>query len=476
MVLVAVAVVLASSTLLAVIHANDRFEIGWVQGTRMALAQSAEAGELYPPLYDGETIGGTRFMPLPIALHAAVAKGTGEFLLAGKLASYLSTVLLLGSVFVSLRSDGTRTVIALGLMTAVLATRPGFFAATTIQGDALPVLGQVAALGVINRSRGRIAVVTSAGLCSLAFFSKLSALWAPAAIVVWLAFRAPRRLWLFIGSFLGMLGLLLALLQGITHGRMVDNIGSFALSGVSFPGGVVRAPLRALTLIADAGPVAALLLLLAIVGMIYAVVNRGMTIYQVALPIGFLLLVAVASDAGALTNHTLDVVVLASLAVGVLTRGGSQLAGRSWGDTLVAVAVVWGSLLFTATDLERPVVDALRGTGSESPVRPLAGTIDVDDRILSEDPYVPVALGQRPVLLDAWALLRLEDRHPEWISRLAQRIRAHEFDKIVLLYDIGTRDWYNSVHLGETVAAAIRDEYRLIGSREGYYVYAPDDR
>jgi hypothetical protein len=476
----AATVVLASSILLAAAHANDRFQVGWVQGTRMALARSANEGDLFPPLYDGAAFGGTRFMPLPIVLHAGFARVTDEYLLSGKQASYLSTALLLGGVFVSLRQRGTRRVVAFALATAVLATRPGFLAATTIQGDALPVFWQVAALGVVNRSTGRISVVTSSALCVLAFLSKLSALWAPAAIVLWLGLRAPRRLWLFLGSFIGLLGVTIALLQWITDGRMLENLMALALSGASGPAAVVRAPLRALALIADSGPVAVVLVPIAIIGTLRAAKNGGITIAHVALPLAFLLLVAITADEGTLTNHVLDVVVLTTLVVGILACDSPRVAVGSWVAGIVGVSLVWGSVLFAVTDLEQPVVGSVRalvnGSETDRPVRPLGGIVDANDSILSEDPYVPVALGQRPVVLDAWALLRLGHRHPDWVAELSGRIEEGEFDRIILVNSIDFRSWYSSSHLGPEVAAAIRNSYQLVGVREGYYVYAPHER
>ena len=62
--------VAAASTLgwlyLAASHLHDRYGALHVQGAWMALARYANEGVLYPPLYDGQRYGGTRWMPLPI--------------------------------------------------------------------------------------------------------------------------------------------------------------------------------------------------------------------------------------------------------------------------------------------------------------------------------------------------------------------------------------------------------------------------
>ena len=99
--------------------------------------------------------------------------------------------------------------------------------------------------------------------------------------------------------------------------------------------------------------------------------------------------------------------------------------------------------------------------------------IHADEVVLSEDPYVPVSLGRTPLVLDAWALLRLGREHPEWTEDLARRIESREFDKIVLVYPITFRAWYSELHFGDTIASAIRRSYELDREADGYHVYIP---
>jgi hypothetical protein len=80
------------------------------------------------------------------------------------------------------------------------------------------------------------------------------------------------------------------------------------------------------------------------------------------------------------------------------------------------------------------------------------------------------------VILDAWALLRLDRHHPTWTDALVHRIQQREFDRIVLVYSLDFRGWYSQIHLGESIATAIRDNYRLAGTADGYFVYVPAPR
>ena len=66
----------AGVALLALAHVDDRYELDHVAGAWMALAQRFADGTLYPPLYDGEQFGGTRFAPLAISLYGGAARLT----------------------------------------------------------------------------------------------------------------------------------------------------------------------------------------------------------------------------------------------------------------------------------------------------------------------------------------------------------------------------------------------------------------
>ena len=145
---------------LAAAHANDRFEVGWVQGTRMALARYANDGTLFPPLYDGMNFGGTRFMPLPVLLHAGIAVHRREptFREDRELPDVGDQF---GSNFVLLKRMGCRNEMAVALTAATVATLAGFQTLLSIQGDALPVVWQLGAIGLVADKPERRSVTLS---------------------------------------------------------------------------------------------------------------------------------------------------------------------------------------------------------------------------------------------------------------------------------------------------------------------------
>ena len=117
------------------------------------------------------------------------------------------------------------------------------------------------------------------------------------------------------------------------------------------------------------------------------------------------------------------------------------------------------------------------------PLHPLDEYVKQDDALLSEDPSIPLLMGRRPVVLDAFMLPRLESRHPRWIRELSSRISAHEFDEIVLLQPITNVVWFAHTDFGSNVSEAIRGNYELkahvqssASGAADYWVYVPATR
>ena len=125
-----VALVIGCWLLIAGVHVDDRYALDHTAGAWLALARYANEGVLYPPLYDGSSFGGTRFMPLQFVTHAGLARLTGEYLVSGKLMAYASAAALLALTFVLARRLSGSLTVALGAVAAILVTRTGLLAAT----------------------------------------------------------------------------------------------------------------------------------------------------------------------------------------------------------------------------------------------------------------------------------------------------------------------------------------------------------
>jgi hypothetical protein len=476
-VLIGAAVFLAWALLLAV-HVDDRYQVDHVGGVRMALARYFNHGVLYPPLFDDGTYGGTRFMPLPVALHGALARITGEYLVSGKLLSYAVMIVLLVVMMLLTVRMGCRLSIAVALAATVLTTHTGLAAGMDLRADALPLLLQVLAIALVAGTSRPTSMVGAAALSALALLSKSSAVWAPLAIAMWLLVVDRRRLGWFLVPYGVFAAVLLGFFGAVTDGRFFVNVFGLATAGVQGPGSLLRGPYFLVHLLVQQALAAWALLPVAAAGFWLARAERRVSLYQLSLICCLVVLVVVLSDIGTGWNQLVDLVVLTGLVVG-------ELAGRSWPDPwprgVVTVALTGLLLWINLTGLvvvlipdARQALGQLRG-GHPPAARPLAGRATASTPVLSEDPYVPLALGQTPTVLDPFMLLRIGQEDPAAVQQLVRRINERAFRFVVLVEPLDPidREWWRQLHFGPEVVEALASSYRYTGRDQGYYVYEP---
>jgi hypothetical protein len=475
------AAVLIATTYLAVVHVDDRYRVDHVAGTRMALAQRVTEGTLYPELYDGELYGGSRFMPLPVVLHAALDGVIDDLLVSGKLLSYAAMLALLATTFGSLKRAGCPTSVSLGLSSLILTTDAGFTGAMDMRGDVLALALQLAAVAVAATSTRERWWLAAAPLAAVAFVVKLSALWAPIAIVLWLAFRRERRqLVAFVAAYAVVTVVLVALFAMLSEGRIFENVTGLATSGVGGVRDVILAPYRLFHLLVQEATTGWALIPLAVVGVWVSVrePDRGRSLRSLSLAASAAITLFVLTDVGTGRNQLIDPLVLAVVVVGGLAAtdvpSGASSRGPRAVPIVVALTTAWLLLSGLAVTLLPDVEATIRGEAT-FPRQPLAGIVDAETSLLTEDPYVALSVGQTPVILDAFMLPRLEQARPGAVADLVQRIRAHEFDVIVLLEGVEPvdRTWWAELDLGIPVVRAIADSYEYDGITNGYFVYTP---
>jgi hypothetical protein len=470
------AVAIAGWLFLGISHVDDRYGVLHVQGAWMALAQYADEGVLYPPLYDGERYGGTRWMPLPIVINAGAAKLTGEYLVSGKVVGIVSTAVLLVLVFLVLRRSCVRLPIAAALTATIVATKPGLVAGTTIGGDVTPVVLQLGAM-MVATSRRRRALAVAGALAALALASKTTGVWALLAIATWLALdRRWRDLALFGGTFAVSTAVLFGIVQAASDGRFIENIAILTLAGVGGGVGPIRAPNQLLYRMYRYAFAVWLLMPFAVAGVLSRVGWRRLGPYHLALIWALLLLLVTYTDVGADFNQLLDVTALTVIVVGMHSRrvATTRIATEPAALALT-VAIVWGA----GTGIVLTQVPDIRATLEHKqigyPVDPLRSLVGTGDQILSEDPYVPLSLGRDPVVLDPFMLLRLDRIDPAAVTDLVRRIEQKQFDYLVMITSLDPRNdlWWEQYHFGLRVVAAMRRAYVFEGRFDGYYVYRP---
>jgi hypothetical protein len=480
-----IAVAFGSVILVAAAHIDDRYNVNHVSGTWIALADDVRAGTLYRPLFDDGVFGGTWYTPLQFLLQAGAASISGEYIVSGKLLAYVTAAALLGLLFLLLRRVGCSRLVAAALVAAVLVSQAGLFAVTTIRGDTLPLLLQLAAVGLVARSVTRRSLVWAGLLCALAISAKLTAVWAPVALVLWLVVRDRRRLPAFLLSFAISSTAILGAFELASRGRMSETLLAVGGSGNA----EASSPLAGLPRLFDfvvttAGPVW-LVFPFIVVGFVRALTERKLTLYQLCLLVALPLLALVLADPGSDFNHIVDLVVVSLLVFGE-EWSRSERRGRD-GESLriaMAAALLLGSANAYRQPLQADTADATKSLLGRSsvayPNEPLRGVVGAGDRILSEDPTIPVLLGRRPDVLDAVSVRRIGLNHPTWLADLVGRLQREQYDRIVLIHPIENDLWYRERNFGEPVQAAIRRNYRLIARVRNrpldYWVYGPRSR
>src|SRR5262245_8330542 len=473
---------------IVIAHARDTYLLTHVSGNRMALARYLDEGVLYPPLYDGHNYGGTRIMPLSIVLHASAAGLTGEYVMSGRLLSCFILLVLAVVVFRVLRNLQCPASMAAILSAFLLVTEPGYrvgFSALT--ADGLAVLLQLLAVSSVTAYRGKTGIVMSAVFSALAFMTKFSALWAPMAVVTWLTMRKRNGVWLFASTYVALVAMLIGIVGVASGGRFFENVFGLSVAGVDGVRVALHAPTHLINIMFGNTPALWALVPVAVLGLAINLGRGETSIYDVSLICHIPLLLLIFADIGADANHLLDLAVLGVLVIGhassTLSRVFEEPSAvprqlRSHGLTVVQAVVLLFALWVTTTHLVVlvPAVYSAMVTftaGGNANHRPLEGRITAHDRILSEDPYIPVALGQVPVVMDPFMLLRIGTRHPDAVQPLIQRIEAREFDFVILTAPIERTWWWERFHFGRDVIQAIDRSYDFSGGAEGYYVYAP---
>jgi hypothetical protein len=476
--LMVAAAILAGWTFLAVAHVGDRYKLDHVSGVRMALAQYFTHGTLYPDLYDGSFYGGTRFMPLPIVLHGTLAELTGEYLVSGKLLAYGVLLALLAVMLGLLRAMRCPLPISLSLVAGVLVTKTGLAAGMNLRADILPLLLQLLAVATVAHTRRPRGTVAAGAFAALALVSKLSAVWAPLAICTWLVIVDRRRLVWFLTAYGLLTGALLGYFGAVTDNRLFENVFGLSTAGMNGIGSLLRGPYVLFHLLVDQATGTWALFPVVAGAAWLAAKRRELSIYLVSLAWCLVVLFVVLSDIGTGWNQLVDLVVLTALVVG-------ELAGRLRLDparrvaiaSALALLLVWVNLTGLVVVILPDVRTTLASwrTSQLYSSKPLSGRASPATKLLSEDPYVPVSLGQRPVVLDPFMLQRLGRRDPAAVARLVERIRAREFDLVVLVIPLQPVDseWWREMHFGTPVVEALADSYVFSGTVDGYHLYRP---
>jgi hypothetical protein len=448
----------------------------------MGLTAAAHAGTWYPPLYAHGFYGGTRYMPLPVLLELAGRGVSGEYLVSAKVLILAVNVALYVLLFRAARRQGAPPLPALAIVATVLVSSAATSTALGFRWDALATLLQLGALGLVVERPARGRMLLAGVLCGLAVATKVTALWGPAAIALWWARRAPRRVLELAAAFAATAVIVVAVVAALSDGRLLRQLRDFTFAGSghsSFSEGLHRfyqlglRDQRALPLFVAVAAAA----------LVVAAAARRFGPYELALVLAVPIVVVVMRDFGAYENHLLDFEVLCGVAVAGLWRRGAPASRRRPAQAVILACLLAATVAAARHTLipDARAAAAHEWRGRADPryaLHPVPGLVAQGTCALFEDASFPILSGQQPVVLDAFITHRLQTEDRPALLALQRRIERGAFSSIALTVPLTNVGWFQTIDFGTALADAMRAHYRLERTLPGpgLSVYVPRQR
>jgi hypothetical protein len=402
-------------------------------GVWTALAQDLARGIFYRPAADAFGFGGTRYMPLFFTLHAGLIRLSLDPVTAGMALSLASAVLFDLAVLAALRELGVESPLAIPLSILTHATVAFQLLTLQVKGDFLAAALNMWGIGLGLRCARRPSAPLTAA-CALAFLgaflTKFTTVSGAVAVCGWLYWCGRRRAAVALAGTLGVLALgSLTVIDWASGGRAFASFAAVAAGGMH-TGYALDAPLWFLRSAAQ-DPVS--LIVLAGASM-YAVArfrggDPGFAPAYFVLAAGFTLLIF--TSPGTDTNHFLDVLGAAALLFGDQLTREPRRARLAVGVPAVLAgltAATWiPGMISVRSVIEK---DGWPRRREVSDIAARLGPAAYD--LLSENPILPVMLGQRPRVLDPFNLRLLARDRPEVAREFRRRMDANSFGAVVL--------------------------------------------
>jgi hypothetical protein len=377
-------------------------------GTWTALAWDFAHGEFYRPVLSPLGFGGTRYMPLLFILHGLLIRLGIDPVHAGVLLMQGSVVVACVALYVSLRAAGVASALALPFAATPWAGVTYQKFATDVRADyiaaAFVVVAVAAACAARRDSRQRWLWCAGAA-CLLAAFSKFTAI-VFVVPIAWSLMAGGKRLRAagFAAATLGTWLLLLAALQWASAGRFLQNFQATITAGTQLSD-VWRRGIPMFLAQLGEDPVIGAPFVLALWALVIAVRRREWSPVDGYLLTAALVTCAIYSSPGTASNHMIELQIATTLAVAVAVeqrRLPDRVVARVYALAVLVMIVLALPLSWMPSPTrtlrllgprQRATVDAIRAEFLTTPAP-----------YLSLNPNVPLLLGERPMVLDAFNL------------------------------------------------------------------------
>ncbi|WP_029059661.1 hypothetical protein [Stappia stellulata] len=404
-------------------------------GVWMTLAVDYADGVLYRPILDETGYGGTRYMPLFFMLHGLLIRAFGDPTLTGVVLMQASVLMMIAAMARLMVLHGVPHLLAWGIAGLTLATSLYQQYLTSLNCDylaaALSLWGLVLYLDRPSSPRGAaLAAGLAILLFVLAFYTKFSTVYAPAAVFLSLVFS--RRWRAATGFALGSLVLLAAfaaLFLHLSDGRMLDSLAATATGGtdLAFAAGMIT---RFAKELAVYNPAVGIVFLLALAKWIADAPKHWRSPLHLTFAMVTLVTVVIFSSRGIAGNHAIP------LAAVSLILAATAVSGRPVERRVLTGGFSVLSLILLACWM--PGVPSPLKTIREDAVPTIAEIRSKVDRWLpengllaSENPAFAIVAGERAFVLDAFSLATfIRNGQPAGLDFL-ERIRTQDFDVLI---------------------------------------------
>jgi hypothetical protein len=421
-------------------------------GVFSTLASDFAGGTLYRPLLGPLGYGGTRYMPIFFVAQGLLLRLGVDPVVAGASLTALSALLLDAALFALMRGLGLRTGLALPFALLGHATASVQLLTLETKCDLLAAalnLGGVALALRYARRPARWTWAAALLASSAAVFTKLNSVSGMLASVALLRVRRGASASLAFAAGLGaLLATGLLAFQTASDGRMGQSLRAVGSGGISFSY-AVRFPVWFLLALAQ-DPFS---LVIVAAAAYYAIREtrhgrRGFAVGYFWLVLA--LTVPVFASPGTDNNHLIDLLAASLLLLGwVCQRAPDRAAlARFVPATLAGLTL----LSFVPGVISIRSVVEHAGRPRRSTIEAIASRAGAPDRILSENPIVPLLAGGRAVVSDPFSLRLLAARFPELRSDFAKRLSQGDFPCVVLV------DWSRAEGGGVLAALQSRSD------------------
>ena len=464
---------------------------GHTSGVWAALAHDFSLGILYRPVFDDFGYGGTRYMPLYFILFGMLINIFQDPLVAGFCLSLAAVVFLDVGLYFLLREFGVRARVALPLAALPHASISFQLLTLEYRGDflaaGLNIWGILLAIKFFKKPRWFMMLISSLAF-SGAMFTKFTTVQGFGSVLIFYLLQGRKKSAIWQTAIIGALGVFnLLLLHISSDGRMLANVLACLLGGGSMDY-ALKTPFWFAFVIAQ-DPFLLVMVCLATFLAFKTARTGGKSLPNIYFFVTFIFTLLIFSSRGTDHNHLMDLLIASALIIGINFQKLPEYCkyyNMTFAFIILGIIITWLpgtiSIRHHMEAVGKPTRDNLMYIGER--LGPNA------KNLLSENPLVPLMLGQRPILMDAFSLRLTAKKYPEIDKDFNSKIENRSFGAVVLM-DIsgapmdeleeamenhlskGTYKFLGDVHFNKGFLDRLKKHYYLSFAKSPFVVYEP---